>query len=171
MFLPASLYGLNDWSQKEARGLFTWPALIKELYNSLLSSGPCLVTQLFSAGLNLRLTQTVQSFSSNHHKESFHEDARVFLYRILFVHLMTVEVSWTHAELCACWSNWTPCGMWGFFIFRSILQPSISHLSGVSHRSDQAFKCVLKEEESSSKSVSQREICWWSNERLFLFLM
>lgn len=70
--------------------------------------------------------------------------------------------------ICTCWSD--PCGMWRFFIFRTILQPSINHLSDVSHRSDRAFKCVLKEEESSRKSVSQREIRGWSNEKLFFFL-
>lgn len=48
MFFSASLYGLNEWSQKkEARGLFTWPALIKELHNTLLRSGPCSVAQPF----------------------------------------------------------------------------------------------------------------------------
>lgn len=47
-----------------------------------------------------------------------------------------------HFHLCrisACWSRWTPCGVLSSFIFRTISQPSVSHLNGVSHRNDWAF--------------------------------
>lgn len=42
----------------------------------------------------------------------------------------------------------------GFCIIRTILQPSVSHLSGVSHWNDQAFLCLLfLWRDGSSKSV------------------
>ncbi len=96
VFLCVTLKDLMTGAKKEVRGLFTWPALIKELYNTLLSSGPRLVMQ---PSCRRAKTRAAQSLSSNHHKESFHEDAHLFECRTHSVHLMTVEVSWTLAEL------------------------------------------------------------------------
>lgn len=75
--------------------------------------------------------------------------------------------------VCACWSLWSPCGVWRVFIFRTISQPSISHPSGVSHRSDKAFYVYS---DVSSKKRELSKIClsvpkgkwWWSNETIFL---